>query len=114
VSCVAPYRVGTSARVASRACVRARSNLNNQTKGIDDGGESGQTFRGMQRWIESHKPPVVILENVCSAPWEQVRARARSRTLARSRSLSPSPSRALSPARPLARSLGPRRCVCTS
>ena len=26
----------------------------------------------MMSWVEKHKPPLVILENVCSAPWESV------------------------------------------
>ena len=49
------------------------SNLNNQKQDIDAKGESGQTFRGMMTWVEKNQPPIVILENVCSAPWQKVK-----------------------------------------
>nr|GAT45746.1 predicted protein [Mycena chlorophos] len=57
--------------VAGTSCVDY-SNLNNQKQGIDAKGESGQTFRGMLGWVKNHRPPIVILENVCSAPWDRV------------------------------------------
>lgn len=60
--------------VAGTSCVDY-SNLNNEKKGLDDKGESGQTFRGMMTWIEKNQPPVVILENVCNAPWQQIAER---------------------------------------
>lgn len=58
--------------VAGTSCVDY-SNLNNEKKGIDQGGESGRTFHGMMSWVTNHRPPIVILENVCSAPWDKVR-----------------------------------------
>ena len=48
------------------------SNLNNEKQDIDGSGESGRTFRGMMSWVKKHRPPIVILENVCSAPWPRV------------------------------------------
>ncbi|KAG5187340.1 hypothetical protein JKP88DRAFT_161808 [Tribonema minus] len=57
--------------IAGTSCVDY-SNLNNEKKSIDGGGESGQTFHGMLNWVKKHQPPIVILENVCSAPWESV------------------------------------------
>jgi site-specific DNA-cytosine methylase len=48
------------------------SNLNNEKQDLEANGESGQTFRGMLSWVTNHRPPVVILENVCSAPWERI------------------------------------------
>jgi site-specific DNA-cytosine methylase len=39
---------------------------------MDANGESGRTFRGMMSWVSNHRPPIVILENVCSAPWARV------------------------------------------
>ena len=57
--------------VAGTSCVDY-SNLNNDKKSIDDKGESGQTFRGMMAWVKKNKPPIVLLENVCQAPWEIV------------------------------------------
>ncbi|BGP18858.1 hypothetical protein JCM10213_003513 [Rhodosporidiobolus nylandii] len=54
--------------VAGTSCVDY-SGLNTQKKGIDDGGESSRTFKGMLRWVEKHQPPIVILENVKNAPW---------------------------------------------
>jgi site-specific DNA-cytosine methylase len=57
--------------VAGTSCVDY-SNLNNEKQGIDAGGESGRTFHGMLSWVTNHRPPLVILENVCSAPWDRV------------------------------------------
>ncbi|KAI0305877.1 hypothetical protein B0F90DRAFT_1694134 [Multifurca ochricompacta] len=57
--------------IAGTSCVDY-SNLNNEKKDIDQGGESGRTFHGMLNWIKKHRPPIVILENVCSAPWQTV------------------------------------------
>ncbi|KAJ4475050.1 hypothetical protein J3R30DRAFT_3777458 [Lentinula aciculospora] len=58
--------------VAGTSCVDY-SNLNNEKQDIDANGESGRTFRGMMGWVTKHRPPVVILENVCSAPWDRVK-----------------------------------------
>ena len=60
--------------VAGTSCVDY-SNLNNEKKGLDDGGESGQTFKGMMDWVDRTQPPVVILENVCGAPWDLIAER---------------------------------------
>jgi site-specific DNA-cytosine methylase len=57
--------------VAGTSCVDF-SCLNGEKKGLEEQGESGETFRGMMRWVSRHKPAVVLLENVVSAPWEQV------------------------------------------
>jgi site-specific DNA-cytosine methylase len=57
--------------VAGTSCVDY-SNLNNEKQDIDAEGESGRTFRGMMSWVKNHRPPIVILENVCSAPWDRV------------------------------------------
>ncbi|KAF3939398.1 hypothetical protein ABW19_dt0209882 [Dactylella cylindrospora] len=57
--------------VAGTSCVDY-SNLNNHGKGLNDGGESGRTFWGMFSWVQQHRPKIVILENVSSAPWDQV------------------------------------------
>ncbi|KAJ7654469.1 hypothetical protein DFH06DRAFT_1298898 [Mycena polygramma] len=57
--------------VAGTSCVDY-SNLNNEKQGLDAKGESGQTFRGMLSWVKQHRPPLVILENVCGAPWKRV------------------------------------------
>jgi site-specific DNA-cytosine methylase len=57
--------------VAGTSCVDY-SNLNNVKQDIDASGESGRTFRGMMSWVKNHRPPLVILENVCSAPWDRV------------------------------------------
>lgn len=37
-----------------------------------DVGESGETFRGMLRWVQRARPTVVILESFCGAPWKRV------------------------------------------
>ena len=57
--------------VAGTSCVDY-SSLNNEKQDIDANGESGRTFRGMMSWVEKHRPPLVVLENVCSAPWDRV------------------------------------------
>lgn len=57
--------------IAGTSCVDY-SNLNTQKQDIDANGESGRTFRGMMSWVKQHRPPLVILENVCSAPWPRV------------------------------------------
>ena len=56
--------------IAGTSCVDY-SNLNNEKKTIDQKGESGQTFRGMVEWIKKAEPPLVIIENVCGAPWDR-------------------------------------------
>lgn len=57
--------------VAGTSCVDY-SNLNTKRKDLEDGGEAGQTFMGMIEWINKAKPPIVILENVYSAPWDKM------------------------------------------
>jgi site-specific DNA-cytosine methylase len=57
--------------IAGTSCVDY-SNLNNKQQGIEANGESGRTFRGMLQWVKKNQPPIVILENVCSAPWDKV------------------------------------------
>ncbi|WVQ62591.1 uncharacterized protein L199_000733 [Kwoniella botswanensis] len=57
--------------IAGTSCVDY-STLNNVQQDIDANGESGRTFRGMLQWVKKHQPPVVILENVCNAPWDKV------------------------------------------
>ena len=59
--------------MAGTSCVDY-SNLNNEKQDISANGESGRTFRGMLGWVKNHRPPIVILENVCSAPWDKVAA----------------------------------------
>ncbi|KAJ7224160.1 hypothetical protein GGX14DRAFT_424530 [Mycena pura] len=68
---LAPVPGDVDLLVAGTSCVDY-SNLNNVKQGIDAKGESGQTFRGMLSWVKQHRPPIVILENVCSAPWARV------------------------------------------
>ena len=57
--------------IAGTSCVDY-SNLNNKQQDIEANGESGRTFRGMLQWVKKNQPPIVILENVCSAPWDKV------------------------------------------
>ncbi|KAJ7623135.1 hypothetical protein FB45DRAFT_980127 [Roridomyces roridus] len=68
---LAPVPGNVDLLVAGTSCVDY-SNLNNVKQGLDAKGESGQTFRGMLAWVDKHRPPIVILENVCSAPWARV------------------------------------------
>ncbi|EGN96836.1 hypothetical protein SERLA73DRAFT_93465 [Serpula lacrymans var. lacrymans S7.3] len=68
---LAPVPGDVDLLVAGTSCVDY-SNLNNEKQDIDGNGESGRTFRGMMSWVTTHRPPLVILENVCSAPWDRV------------------------------------------
>lgn len=68
---VRPVPGGVDVLIAGTSCVDY-SNLNNQSKTIEQKGESGQTFWGMLGWVRRHRPPIVIQENVCSAPWESM------------------------------------------
>ncbi|TFK64107.1 hypothetical protein BDN72DRAFT_963450 [Pluteus cervinus] len=70
---LAPVPGDVDLLVAGTSCVDY-SNLNNQKQDIDASGESGRTFRGMMSWVQQHRPPLVILENVCSAPWPKVQS----------------------------------------
>ncbi|KAI0349349.1 hypothetical protein OH77DRAFT_1594287 [Trametes cingulata] len=68
---LAPVPGDVDLLVAGTSCVDY-SNLNNEKQDIDANGESGRTFRGMMSWVKNHRPPLVILENVCGAPWDKV------------------------------------------
>ncbi|KAI0372611.1 hypothetical protein BV20DRAFT_1119632 [Pilatotrama ljubarskyi] len=68
---LAPVPGDVDLLVAGTSCVDY-SNLNNEKQDIDANGESGRTFRGMMSWVKNHRPPLVILENVCGAPWDRV------------------------------------------
>ncbi|KAF8338028.1 uncharacterized protein EI90DRAFT_3279585 [Cantharellus anzutake] len=57
--------------IAGTSCVDY-STLNNSQQDIDANGESGRTFRGMLSWVARHRPSIVLLENVCGAPWDRV------------------------------------------
>ena len=59
--------------VAGTSCVDY-SSMNVKRKGIDARGESAQTFYGMMALVKRHRPPVVLQENVCGAPWERMKA----------------------------------------
>ena len=52
--------------------------MNNKQKGIEEGGESGDTFLGMMAWVAKHRPLIVIQENVCNAAWAEMRQYYRS------------------------------------
>ncbi|KDR80696.1 hypothetical protein GALMADRAFT_241095 [Galerina marginata CBS 339.88] len=69
---LAPVPGDVDMLIAGTSCVDY-SNLNTQKQDIDANGESGRTFRGMMSWVKQHRPPIVILENVCSAPWDRVK-----------------------------------------
>ena len=48
------------------------STINKFRKGIDEGGQSGQTFKGMLDYVKKYAPKIVILENVRGAPWDEM------------------------------------------
>ncbi|KAF2102036.1 hypothetical protein NA57DRAFT_7963, partial [Rhizodiscina lignyota] len=55
--------------VAGTSCVDF-SRKNKKRKSIDDIGESGDTFRALLAYCDVRRPTIVIVENVCSAPWK--------------------------------------------
>ena len=57
--------------IAATSCVDY-SNLNNEKEDIDANSDASRTFRGMMSWVKNHRPPLVILKNVCDAPWDCV------------------------------------------
>ena len=57
--------------IAGTSCVDY-SQLNRNKKTIEAKGESGRTFQGMLKWVAKHRPPLVVLENICNCPWDKV------------------------------------------
>ena len=55
--------------------------LNNARKGIEDHGESGDTFYAIKDYTQEYKPKIVILENVVSVPWTDAKAKNKERGL---------------------------------
>ena len=50
------------------------SNLNAWRKKLEDVGESGDTFRAILNYAKRYRPAIIVLENVCSAPWPSIKA----------------------------------------
>lgn len=59
--------------IAGFSCVDF-SALNCKRKKLDENGESGGTFMGIVNYARSHRPRMVLLENVKNCPWEEVAA----------------------------------------
>ncbi|KAK4574111.1 hypothetical protein LTR86_001872 [Recurvomyces mirabilis] len=57
--------------IAGTSCVDY-SIQNNKKKGINDGGESGQTWFGALAYCKAVRPPIIIFENVIHAHWNQM------------------------------------------
>ena len=68
------YGAGRRGHPDRRHVVRRLLEPQHEAKGIDQKGESGQTFWGMLGWVRRHRPPIVIQENVCGAPWDQMKS----------------------------------------
>ena len=59
--------------IAGTSCVD-NSTLNRKRQdGQSGSGESAQTYQGMMKWIEKSRPRVVLQENVCGAPWPEMK-----------------------------------------
>lgn len=58
--------------VAGFSCVDF-SNLNVKKQELTGSGESGDTFRAVFNYANVWRPAMIVLENVCSAPWETIR-----------------------------------------
>ncbi|KAK2750622.1 hypothetical protein FQN57_002693 [Myotisia sp. PD_48] len=50
------------------------SALNFHRKALEEMGESGHTFYSVLRYMQRCRPALVVLENVCGAPWEQIKS----------------------------------------
>ena len=59
--------------VAGFSCVDF-SKLNKWPKSLSDVGESGDTFRAILNYAKKYRPTIIILENVCGAPWDFIKA----------------------------------------
>lgn len=57
------------------------SMLNNARKGLEDRGESGDTFYAIKDYAQENKPKIIILENVVSVPWIDKKAKSKERGL---------------------------------
>ncbi|KAI9753984.1 MAG: peptide transporter ptr2 [Chaenotheca gracillima] len=57
--------------VAGWSCVDF-SLLNHSKQQLDDPGESGDTFRAVLNYAKKWRPTLIVLENVCTAPWEKI------------------------------------------
>ncbi|KAF2173847.1 hypothetical protein M409DRAFT_62084 [Zasmidium cellare ATCC 36951] len=55
--------------IAGTSCVDY-SGMNSRKKGINDGGESGDTWRAVMDFCMAARPAIVLLENVKGAPWD--------------------------------------------
>ncbi|KAI4733939.1 hypothetical protein E4T50_15516 [Aureobasidium sp. EXF-12298] len=59
--------------IAGTACVDF-SKLNNQPKTLQEKGESGDTFAAVLAYAKTHRPTMLVLENVFGAPWDEMLA----------------------------------------
>lgn len=50
-------------------CCADFSSLNRHRKRLEEVGESSETFFAMRKYAQVHRPKVIIIENVGSAPW---------------------------------------------
>ncbi|USW56199.1 Putative C-5 cytosine methyltransferase, Helicase superfamily 1/2, ATP-binding protein [Septoria linicola] len=57
--------------VAGTSCVDY-SSLNNKGKTMDDGGESGDTYKAVLAYCKAFRPAIVVLENVLNADWDRM------------------------------------------
>ncbi|KAI9883354.1 MAG: hypothetical protein M1823_004888 [Watsoniomyces obsoletus] len=57
--------------VAGFSCVDF-SNLNSHKRTIEQVGESSDTFRAIWHYAKVKRPTMIVLENVCSAPWAKI------------------------------------------
>ena len=58
--------------IAGFSCVDF-SRLNSKTKGMYDHGESGDTLHAIWAYAEKYRPPIIVLENVNGAPWQDIK-----------------------------------------
>ncbi|KAF7185894.1 DNA repair protein rad5 [Pseudocercospora fuligena] len=57
--------------IAGTSCVDF-SSRNKHRKGLEDGGESGDTFKAVLAYCAAYKPAIVLLENVSKAPFDSM------------------------------------------
>ncbi|SMQ52082.1 unnamed protein product [Zymoseptoria tritici ST99CH_3D7] len=57
--------------IAGTSCVDF-SGLNNRPKGLEDGGESADTWNAVLSYCRAFRPAIVLLENVLGANWDKM------------------------------------------
>ncbi|KAL9602375.1 MAG: hypothetical protein Q9179_002557 [Wetmoreana sp. 5 TL-2023] len=70
---IAPVPSGVHILIVGFSCVDS-SNLNNDRKGLNEIGESGDTLRAVLHYAKRNRPKIILLENVKGNDWSMTKA----------------------------------------